>query len=109
MTGTIGGDQLACFADDLTTETKATLNRWRELNRKRAEGTITEEELAEGSKLAVHQHFNPETFEMELHGQCGVLPDGVPVTVKLLDGLDYFVQTEDGQTFVVKGDTFTRD
>lgn len=114
MTGTVGpGPQMACFADDLNRETKATLNRWRELNAKREAGTITEEELVEGGTLAAHQEMrlDPATgaVAIVLVGKCGVLPEGLPVTVLLLDGLDYFVAAPDGQTFIVKGDGFQRD
>jgi len=109
MTGVVDGDQFACFADDLNAESKATLNRWIELNRKKTAGTITEEELAEGGRLAIHQDYDVETMQPVLHGLCGMLPGGTPLTVKLLDGLDYFVVAPDGQTFIFKGDGFKRD
>jgi hypothetical protein len=110
ITGIITGNPLACEADQLDTEAKATLNRWRELNAKRDAGTITEEELLEGSKLAAHPELDPNTGQVVLVGRCGVLPNGLPVTVKQLDGVDYFVLAPDGHsTFIVKSDGFVRD
>jgi len=110
MTGTIVGSPLACRVPELNSESKATLNRWRELNAKDAAGTLTAEENREGGELSIHPvGINPETGELVLGGKCGALPNGLPVTVKLLDGLDYFVLATDGQTYILKAPGFKQD
>ncbi len=110
MTGVIVDSPLACRTEELNSEAKTTLNRWRELNAKQRAGTLTVEENIEGGKLSVHPvGIDPETGELVLEGSCGALPNGLPVTVKLLDGLDYFVLTGDGQTFILKAPGFKQD
>lgn len=96
MTGTIVGNPLACFAQELDSG-KVVLNRWIELNRKRDAGELTQDEQLEGFLLS--------------QGTCGVLPEGLPVTVLLLDGGDYFVAAipDPAAKFVLKSEGFQRD
>jgi len=93
MVATVVGTPLACYVKHFDADSKKLLNKWLELNAKRDAGIINDEEFSEGSRLAV-----------ENGGICGVLPENTPVTVKIFDGLDYFVVGETGMTFIIKVD-----
>ena len=98
MIGTTVDGSLVCQVDDLNTESKVRLNRWIELNRKRIEGTLTEDEAAEGSLL---------------NKVCLYVKGGIFARVVLLDGLDYLLEVcirEDSCILILtKADGFRRD
>ena len=85
-----------CKADDLNAESQALIQRWWELNQKINAKTLTSEEFQEGQDLIYG-------------GRCGLVQGDVPVTIKLLDGLDYLGVFPDGITFIFKRDGFIRD
>ncbi len=77
MIGTTVDNALICEAADLNTESKARLNRWIELNRKRVEGILTEADAAEGALL---------------NQICLYIKGGIFARVVVLDGLDYLLE-----------------
>ena len=69
---------LACDAADLGPEAKELFRLWADLNAKRAAGTLTQDEMVQGSIL-------------QERGVCFDIVGGIPGTVVLLDGHDYLV------------------
>jgi len=97
ITGTIVDDTPACVALGFDTYTKTLLNRWIELTNKQDAGAeLTDEETTEGATL-------------EYTTTCGRLKGGIPVTVLLFDGGDYWVQFSDGYRAILKSEGFVRD
>jgi len=84
-------EAVACDAKDLGDKSKALIRKWWILNKKRVEGTLTEEERIEGYVIAKS-------------GVCGFLLPDTPVTVLLMDGVVYLVGFVDGTTMVVLSD-----
>lgn len=84
----------ACVVSDLSTESMDLISLWWSLNKKRADGTITDEEYAQGSVI-------------EQSGKCGLLLGGTPVTIALSDGTIYLLRFPDGVLMGVTSDSFT--
>ncbi len=84
----------ACWVDDLSTESMDLLTLWWSLNKKKDDGTITEEEYNHG-------------FSLEQSGLCGRLVGGIPVTIVLSDGTIYLLQFPDGSLAAVTDGAFT--
>jgi hypothetical protein len=101
LTGTTVGEPLSCFVQTLSTDAKALLNRWIALNEKAAVRAITDAELEEGRGLNFDIVYNPT-------GKCGSLPEGILVTVVVLDGTDYLIRTQD-QNYIIKAEGFQAD
>jgi len=97
ITGTIVDNTPACVALGFDTYTKTLLNRWIELRTKLDAGLpLTDPETTEGATL-------------EYTDTCGLLKGGIPVTLLLLDGGDYWVQFSDGYKVILKSEGFVRD
>jgi hypothetical protein len=84
----------ACWVDDLSTENMALVTLWWSLNKKHADGTLTQEEYDQGSAL-------------EMSGKCGLLRGGTPVTVVLSDGTIMLLEFPDGMLAGVTDGAFT--
>ena len=94
ITGYTVDDAPACEVDNLSTESMDLISLWWLLNKKLADGTITDEEYAQG-------------LEIYGLGQCGLLRGGVPVTIVLLDGTIYLLRFPDGSLRGVVDSGFT--
>jgi len=88
---------LACFANDLGSESKNLYTLWAGLNEKRSAGTLTEKEAGDyDNKLGYNQEQLVKLFpwienEIAWGGICFNIMGGIKGTVVLLDGLDYLV------------------
>ncbi len=90
--------EFACEVDALDDNAQKLLNRWIELNRKRVDQTLTQEEADEGSELN--------------STRCGTLLGGVAAELLQTDGVDYLVKLCDEtgcSVSIMKSDGFQRD
>ncbi len=89
----------ACAVNDLSTESMALITRWFNLNRKMQEpgpqGSLTDEEFAEGQELV-------------LSGTCGLLKGGIPVHIVLSDGTLNLGKFPNGELMGFPAESFQR-